>query len=241
MFLQHFLGVEEPTNKNDLMSVMIHDSMMDFGPPQGIWCFFYLFLFFSRLDHDNVVDTTFQEMPRENTSLLQVVVLKDCFFLPPETRGEMIQFDVLCWKEMGETPTTKKMSCFCNGALKILPLKTTSKKEPYAVPPQHTEENDPFWLPSVYCRGISDSQTIKLNQPTIVGWWIVWVIERITRAKTNMAMENPPFERCISYWTWGFSNVMLVFRGVYIYTHIITTHYCRFDFICQWNKDPGEP
>ena len=32
--------------------------------------------------------------------------------------------------------------------------------------------------------------------------------------KTNMTVENPPFERCISYWTWEFSKVMLVFRGV---------------------------
>ena len=27
--------------------------------------------------------------------------------------------------------------------------------------------------------------------------------------------------RCISYWTWGFSNVMLVFRGVVFYTSSI--------------------
>ena len=33
--------------------------------------------------------------------------------------------------------------------------------------------------------------------------------------KTNMTMENPPWmSRCISDWTWGSSNVMLVFRGV---------------------------
>ena len=34
--------------------------------------------------------------------------------------------------------------------------------------------------------------------------------------KTNMAMEHPPFE--LMYFPvekWGFSNVMLVFRGVY--------------------------
>ena len=29
-----------------------------------------------------------------------------------------------------------------------------------------------------------------------------------------MAMENPPFWSCISYWKWWFSNVMLVFSGV---------------------------
>ena len=26
--------------------------------------------------------------------------------------------------------------------------------------------------------------------------------------------------RCISYWTWAFSNVMLVFRGVYLRNNI---------------------
>ena len=48
-------------------------------------------------------------------------------------------------------------------------------------------------------------------------------IDRFTLLKTNMTMENPPFEECISYWTWGFSNVMLVFRGVPIH--------------CLWNPE----
>ena len=36
-------------------------------------------------------------------------------------------------------------------------------------------------------------------------------------------------ERCISYWTWEFSNVMLVFRGVYIKTWF-------FHFVSSWGK-----
>lgn len=32
--------------------------------------------------------------------------------------------------------------------------------------------------------------------------------------KTNMAMENPPFSRCISHWKWRCAIAMLVFGGV---------------------------
>ena len=37
-------------------------------------------------------------------------------------------------------------------------------------------------------------------------WWRLF---HVTIGKTNI------LSRCISYWTWGFSNVMLVFRGVF--------------------------
>ena len=43
-------------------------------------------------------------------------------------------------------------------------------------------------------------------------------------------LENPPWMsrcRCISYWRWEFSNVMLVFRGVY------TVHMYRHDLVPQ--------
>ena len=39
------------------------------------------------------------------------------------------------------------------------------------------------------------------------------IVPYITTEKANMTMEDPPIWRCISYWTWEFSNVMLVFRG----------------------------
>ena len=95
----------------------------------------------------------------------------------------MIQFDVFVGRKwVAQPPTTKKMSCFCNGTLKILPLKTTSKKEAYAVPPQHKEEHDPFWPPSVFA-GVFLIPKLSNRTPTIDGWWIVWVIERITPCK----------------------------------------------------------
>ena len=38
--------------------------------------------------------------------------------------------------------------------------------------------------------------------------------ESTPKKKICMTMENPPFEGLFSHWKWGFSNVMLVFRGV---------------------------
>ena len=38
--------------------------------------------------------------------------------------------------------------------------------------------------------------------------------EKVTAPKTNMTMEEQPFWRCISYWTWWFSIVMLISGGV---------------------------
>ena len=35
-----------------------------------------------------------------------------------------------------------------------------------------------------------------------------------TPPKNNMTMENPPFQDVFPIATWGFSNVMLVFRGI---------------------------
>ena len=44
------------------------------------------------------------------------------------------------------------------------------------------------------------------KQPQLFADWC-------TPLKTNMAIENTPFEDVFSYWKWWFSNVMLVFRG----------------------------
>ena len=40
-------------------------------------------------------------------------------------------------------------------------------------------------------------------------------LQELPPPKTNMSTENPPLEDVISYWNWGYSNVMLVFRGVH--------------------------
>ncbi len=51
--------------------------------------------------------------------------------------------------------------------------------------------------------------------------------------KTNMTGWNIYHEwRCISYWKWGFSNVMLVFRGVHLISSLFR---CKF-----WLKNTVE-
>ena len=60
--------------------------------------------------------------------------------------------------------------------------------------------------------------TTHLAHRSASSWWlgnipIAGSSPILPPKKTNMTMEDPPIWRCISYWTWEFFNVMLVFRG----------------------------
>ena len=52
-----------------------------------------------------------------------------------------------------------------------------------------------------------------LNQ-NATNWYCFNMIFHITPAKTQHYNDNSRIWRCISHWTWGFSNVILVFRDV---------------------------
>ncbi len=44
-------------------------------------------------------------------------------------------------------------------------------------------------------------------------WWVVpSTFQMVLHRKLNMTMKKSSVWRCISYWKWGLSNVMLVFR-----------------------------
>ena len=76
----------------------------------------------------------------------------------------------------------------------------------------------PVFAPAWDCGAISrvNEKREKVNVVFAAEMLIRTQNERTLR-KTNIAMEDPPFEDVIiSYWTWGFSDIMSVFRGVII-------------------------